>query len=231
MRSTLTSRQRWTLAPILAFGAAFLLAGCSDSSVDSNSVSNPLSAYQSTGTSTGLPTNGTTQTPGQIDSPIVSVPTPDDGRSDHGNAPLLDNWHAGWQQSECFSCHNDQSRIPDHNYADTTLCYLCHGTNGLPGFGDNIPPVIKGVQTAPTKTTAYFSWSTDEPCTCRLMIRSPEGDRLEFAVSSEYKTSHKILVEGLVADSNYTFEIVATDKNKNVTSTASLGSLAFHTAP
>lgn len=229
MQSTLTPRQRWTLAPFLAFLAAFLLAGCSDSTVDKSSVSNPLSALQAPTTSTGLPTNGQTTTPGQIDQPIVSIPVGSDGRNDHTNAPLLDNWHPGWQQGTCFSCHNDQSRIPDHSYPDTSLCYLCHGTNGLPGFGDNIPPVIKGVQSAPAKTSVFISWSTDELCTCRLIIRTKEGDRLEFPVSGEHSTSHKFTVSGLLPNTAYTFEVIATDKNNNVTSTSALGALSFST--
>ncbi|HNW35729.1 MAG TPA: fibronectin type III domain-containing protein, partial [Candidatus Ozemobacteraceae bacterium] len=166
---------------------------------------------------------------GAIDTPIVNVPTDSDGRSDHTNAPLLDNWHPGWQQADCFGCHTDQSRIPDHSYPDTSLCYLCHGTNGLPGFGDNIAPLIKGIIAHPTLNTVMINWTTDEPCISRLILRTKEGDRLEFPVSTDYATSHKYTVSGLLSNTTYTYEIVATDKNRNVTSTSSCATLSFTT--
>jgi len=97
----------WLL--LLFFAAVvFLSAGCSSSSTSSGGNLNPLGAYQ-TGTSTGsgLVVDGSTQTPGAISSPIISVPDGTGTIDGHDNAPLLDNMHPGWQQSACLSCHND----------------------------------------------------------------------------------------------------------------------------
>ncbi|MFZ2961356.1 MAG: hypothetical protein WA705_31150 [Candidatus Ozemobacteraceae bacterium] len=220
--------RRLMLLPPIAVMATVFLAGCSDSTVSKSSTVNPIAAYQQTTITTSLPTNGTTQTPGAIDTPIVSIPQGSDTTS-HTNAPLLDNLHPGWQQNACFSCHSDQSRIPDHSYADTSLCYLCHGTNGLPGFADNVPPVIKGVIAAPSANTVAISWSTDEVCTSRLIIRTKDGDRLEFPVSTEYSTSHRYTVNGLISKSTYTYEIITTDRSNNVSSTSTIGQFSFTT--
>jgi hypothetical protein len=207
-----------------------LSVGCSDSKTSTGDPVNPMAAYTTTtGSSGSLPTSGQTQEVGKIDSPIVNVPNPTDGRRDHTNAPLLDNWHPGWQQSSCFSCHTDQSRIPDHSYTDTSLCYLCHGTNGNPGFGDSTPPVIKGVVAAAVSNGVNLTWSTDEPCISRLILRTAEGDRLEFPVSVDYLTSHKYSVSGLLTSTTYTYEIIAMDKNNNTTTTATFGTLSFTT--
>ena len=209
---------------------AFMSAGCSSSSTSNTNV-NPLGAYQSTPSSTGgLLTDGTVQNPGAIDSPIISTPT--DGSSSidgHSNAPLLDNMHPGWQQADCLSCHSEASRNPDHYYTDSSLCYLCHGTNGLPGFGDNIPPIISGVVANPTSKSVLLTWKSDELCLSRLVIRTTGGDRLEFPVSMTYSTSHRYEVSGLQASTQYTYEIICTDKSGNKTTSASFGTLSFTT--
>ncbi len=204
-------------------------AGCSSSSSSSGGNVNPLGAYQGTGNSTGLITDGTVQNPGQISSPIVSVPTQPGGIDGHDNAPLLDNMHPGWQQASCLSCHNDTTRNPDHNYTDDKLCYLCHGTNGLPGFGDNIPPVISGVVTAPLANSVTINWKSDEECISRLVLKTLGGDRLEFPVSTTYKTSHKYEINGLVEKTTYNFELICTDKSGNRTTTQTFGVLSFTT--
>ena len=213
---------------VFVLAAAITSLGCSDSTNESGSTGNPLGAYQQSGTSTSLPTNGQTTGVGVIDSPIVSVPG-DGENTDHTNAPLLNNYHPGWQQGDCFGCHTDQSRIPDHSYADTSLCYLCHGTNGLPGFDDKTPPIVKGIVANTTPYSVTIRWTTDEPCISRLIVRTKQGDRLEFPVSTEYVTSHKYTVNGLLANTTYSYEIIATDKNRNVTSTASMATLNFTT--
>jgi len=218
----------WLLV-LTIVAAAFMSAGCSSSST-SNSNVNPLGAYQSTSPSTTLVTDGSIQNPGAIDSPIISTPT--DGSSSingHANAPLLDNMHPGWQQADCLSCHSDASRNPDHYYTDSSQCYLCHGTNGLPGFGDNIPPIISGVVCTPTSKSVQINWKTDELCLSRLVLRTIGGDRLEFPVSMTYSTGHKYQVSGLIAQTYYTYEIICTDKSGNQTSTATFGVLSFTT--
>ena len=221
----------WLL--LLFFAAVvFLSAGCSSSSSDSGGNLNPLGAYQpGTSTGSGLVVDGSTQTPGAISSPIISVPDGTGTINGHDNAPLLDNMHPGWQQSACLSCHNDSTMNPDHNYTDSSLCYLCHGTNGLPGFGDNIPPVIRGVVTSVNDVNATISWQTDEVCLSRLVLRTLTGERLEFPVSMTYSTSHKYEVTGLVPETRYTYEIICTDKSNNRTSTSSFGTLTFTTIP
>jgi len=223
------TRERAALLPVLALGSAFLLAGCSDSTHERSVAINPMAAYSSSTNTSGTPTNGVTQGVGAIDKPIVNIPYPSDGRSDHTNAPLLDNWHPGWQQANCLTCHTDQSRIPDHSYSDTTQCYLCHGTNGLPGFGDDVPPLIRGIVAAPAARTVSISWSTDEPCISRLIVRTQEGDRLDFPVSSEYQTSHRFVVNGLLPATKYIYEITAIDRANNTTTTSSIGQFSFNT--
>lgn len=207
----------------------FLSAGCSSSSSSSGGNLNPLGAYQTTSTTGGLPVDGSTQNPGAITSPIISIPDGTGTIDGHDNAPLLDNMHPGWQQADCLSCHNDTSRNPDHNYTDSSLCYLCHGTNGLPGFGDNIPPIISGVVTSVSDVKATISWKSDEVTLSRLVLRTLTGDRLEFPVSMSYQTSHKYDLTGLVANTVYTYEIICTDKSGNKTSSASFGTLTFTT--
>jgi hypothetical protein len=219
----------WLL--LLALTAvAFMSAGCSSSSVKSSPQVNPLSAYQETNYVGGPVTDGNTQTPGAINSPIISIPP--DGSSSidgHENAPLLDNMHPGWQQATCLACHDATTRNPDHNYTDASLCHLCHGTNGLPGFADNIPPVISSVVSSPSDNSVILSWKTDEKCLSRLVLRTVVGDRLEFPVSTSYSTNHRYEVKGLIPETSYYFELVNTDRNGNRTSSSSFGTLGFTT--
>jgi len=222
-------RARSALFFIVVTTVALISVGCSDSTGNSTNIINPVASDQTSSTVTGVVTTGETQGVGSIDTPIVTVPTGSDGITDHTNAPLLDNTHPGWQQTTCLSCHTDQSRIPDHSYADTSLCYLCHGTNGCPGFGDNIAPVIKGIVTSPTQNSVYITWTTDEACISRLILRTDAGDKLEFPVSSEYKQSHKYTVTGLLPSQTYGYEIIAIDKSNNKTTTATFGHLSFTT--
>ncbi len=229
MKTIKSMRRQSPVFILVAAVAAIILAGCADSRVDNPSAVNPLAAYQPDSGKSGLPTNGQTQGVGKIDNPIVNIPYPTDGRKDHTNAPLLDNFHPGWQQDNCFGCHTDQSRIPDHSYPDTTNCYLCHGTNGLPGFGDATPPVIRGIVAAPTGDSVTVSWPTDEPSMTRLILKTKEGDRMEFPVSVDYNINHRYTVNGLLRSTTYTYEIVAMDKNSNKSTTTTIGVLSFTT--
>ncbi len=213
----------------LLVAVTMLTAGCSSSSSDSGGNVNPLGAYQTTNGTGGLATDGVVQNPGQITTPIVTVPTGGSGVNGHDNAPLLDNMHPGWQQASCLSCHNDTTRNPDHNYTDDRQCYLCHGTNGLPGFGDTIPPIISGVVATPLSTSVTITWKSDEECISRLVLKTVGGDRLEFPVSTTYKTSHKYEINGLLASTRYTYELICTDKSSNRTTTATFGVLSFTT--
>ena len=217
----------WLALSIVALATVFSV-GCSSSKSNSGATSNPLGAYEINGGSSGIPESvidGSTQTPGKPSSPIISVPgdgnTPIEG---HDNAPLLDNSHAGWQQSSCLTCHNGSTNNPDHNYTDDTLCYLCHGTNGLPGFNDTTPPVLSGVAVNPTDSSVTISWKSDEGCLSRLVLKTIEGDRMEFPVSTTYTTSHKYTVNGLQSGTTYYYELVCTDKSGNKTSSSSFSS-------
>jgi hypothetical protein len=218
----------WLLLLVLTAVSLFS-AGCSSSSSSSGGNLNPMGAYQTTTPTGGLPVDGTVQNPGQINSPIVTIPTDGSGVNGHDNAPLLDNMHPGWQQASCLTCHNDTSRNPDHNYTDSSMCYLCHGTNGLPGFGDTIPPVLSGVVCTPTDKSAIITWKSDEECISRIVLRTLSGDRLEFPVSTTYKTSHRYEFLGLVAKTYYTYELICTDKSGNKTTSATFGTLSFTT--
>lgn len=211
--------------------STFFSLGCSSSRSHSGATTNPLAAYEvssgssqsSSGTVIG---DGNTVTPGSLVTPVISVT--EDGSSfidGHDNAPLLDNKHAGWQQSNCLTCHNDTTHNPDHNYSDDTLCYLCHGTNGLPGLSDSTPPVLTSVVVSPTENSVTISWKSDEPCVSRLIIKTEAGDKMEFPVSSTYTTSHKRSVSGLQSGTTYYYELICTDKSGNKTSTSSFSSV------
>lgn len=218
----------WLLLVFLT-AVVFFSAGCSSSSNSSGGNLNPLGAYQVTNPVGGLPVDGTIKNPGQLDAPIITIPPDGSGVNGHDNAPLLDNMHPGWQQAACLTCHNDTSRNPDHNYTDSSMCYLCHGTNGLPGFGDIIPPILSGVVCSQQDVSAIISWKTDEACISRIVLRTLGGDRLEFPVSMAYKTSHRYEFVGLVPESYYTYEIICTDKSGNRTTSATFGVLSFTT--
>lgn len=220
--------------PVLVFSLAALFSvGCSSSKSNSDANLNPLGAYITTSsdTSSGTVIDGSTIVPGSNHSPIISVPQ--DGSSSingHDNAPLLTNTHAGWQQSSCLSCHNEQTTNPDHNYNDNSLCCSCHGTNGLPGFADSIPPVLSGVVVSPTANSVTITWKSDEDCISRLVLKTSAGDKMEFPVSTTYKTSHKYTVNGLQPSTFYTYELICTDKCGNKTTTSSFStSLQFQT--
>ncbi len=218
----------WLLLVFL-MAVSLFSAGCSSSSSDSGASVNPLGAYQTVDSVGGLPVDGAIKNPGAIDKPIITLPIPGTGIDGHDNAPLLDNMHPGWQQASCLTCHNETSRNPDHNYTDSSMCYLCHGTNGLPGFGDTIPPVISGVVVTPTHNSVTIIWKTDEETISRLVLRTTAGDRLEFPVSTTYSTGHRYEMSGLLSSTIYTYELIATDKSGNKTSSATFGTLNFTT--
>lgn len=235
MKSFTSYRMQSWLPIILAIIAAVFSVGCTSSRSSSNATSNPLAAYDTvTGTSTTTNSvigDGTTITPGSLNSPVITVP--EDGSTSingHDNAPLLDNTHPGWQQSNCLSCHNDTTNNPDHNYSDDSLCYLCHGTNGMPGMSDSTPPVLSSVVVSPNENTVTISWKSDENCVSRLILKTTEGDKIEFPVSTTYTTSHKRTISGLQYATTYYYELVCTDKSGNKTSTSSFSSnLMFQT--
>ena len=230
MKSYRQLRENSWLLLLMLTAVAFMSAGCSSSSVGSSTAVNPLGAYQEAEKEVGVPTDGTVTNPGSIDSPIITTPTDGSGSIDgHTNAPLLDNMHPGWQQSSCLSCHDDTSRNPDHNYTDSSMCYLCHGTNGLPGFADNIPPIISSVVTTPQDNSVKINWITDEDCLSRMVLRTTGGDRMEFPVSVSYTTRHSYDVSGLQPETTYSFELICTDKQGNKTTTSSFGVLTFTT--
>lgn len=188
-----------------------------------------MGAYQPDDSEGGSATDGVITNPGSIDKPIVTTPPDGDTIDGHDDAPLLNNMHPGWQQESCLNCHNDTTRNPDHNYTDVSLCYLCHGENGLPGFADNTSPVISGVSRMVTDKTCNIVWNTNEPCLARLVLRTLSGDRLEFPVSSEYITSHRHELSGLTPNTVYLYEIIVTDKSGNRTTSANFGELSFTT--
>ena len=215
---------------------ALFSVGCKSSRSDSGATTNPLAAYTTTnetntysGTIIG---DGSTMVPGSLNTPVITIP---DGEASsingHDNAPLLDNKHPSWLQTDCLTCHNDTTNNPDHNYNDDSLCYLCHGTNGLAGITDTVPPVLSSVVVSPTHNSVTISWKSDENCTSRLVIKTTEGDRMEFPVSTSYSTSHKRTVTGLQSSTTYYYELSCVDKSGNKTSSSSFTSvLSFITA-
>lgn len=232
----------WLPICMLALVAMFSV-GCTSSRSRSEHIENPLAAYNTStdstvSTSTTSTTSstvigdGSTMVPGSLITPVISVP--EDGSTGiegHDNAPLLDNKHPGWQQSSCLTCHNDTTHNPDHNYSDDSLCYLCHGTNGLPGLADTTPPVLTSVVVSPTYNSVTITWKSDEECVSRLVLKTTAGDKMEFPVSSSYTTSHKKTINGLQESTSYYYELVCTDKSGNKTSTSSFSSVLLFQTP
>lgn len=236
MKSFSRFREHPLLAICLIAIVALFSVGCKSSRSDSGATTNPLAAYEVSNSGVNSATgnvigDGSTIVPGSLNSPVISVP--EEGStsiSGHDNAPLLDNKHPGWQQSNCLTCHNDTTNNPDHSYNDDSLCYLCHGTNGLPGISDSVPPVLSGVVVSPTDSSVTISWKSDEDCTSRLVIKTTEGDKMEFPVSTSYSSSHKKTVTGLQSSTTYYYELVCVDKSGNKTSSSSFSSvLSFQT--
>lgn len=229
MKSFARFREHPWLPFCIVLLATLLSVGCTSSRSDSGANTNPLAAYDtgnSSNADSGTVINGSTIPPGSLNQPIITIPSDGSTSVDgHSNAPLLTNSHPGWQQANCFSCHNNSSNNPDHNYSDESLCYLCHGTNGLPGFQDTTPPVISGVVVNPTDKTVTISWKSDEDCVSRLILKTVAGDKMEFPVSTTYKTSHKYTVSGLQSSTTYYYELICADKSGNKTSTSSFSSL------
>jgi hypothetical protein len=229
----LTRWHQWLFLTV-AFVVAIISVGCSSNGISSGGNTNPLGAYQSTNTggtsSSGGVIDGGVTNPGAITSPIVTVPDNGGSVNGHDNAPLLDNYHPGWQQSSCLSCHYETSKNPDHNYTDDTSCYLCHGTNGLPGFGDTIPPIISKVSVTAQETSVKIQWNTDEDCVSRIVVKTTGGDRFEYPVSTVYQMSHNYTISGLQPSTTYYYEIICSDKSNNQTTTSSFGSLSFQTS-
>ena len=236
MKSLAPLREHPWLATFVVALATVFSVGCSSSRSDSNATTNPLAAYETTNGGSlevsGTVINGTTVVPGSLTSPVITIT--DDGSTSiegHDNAPLLTNMHAGWQQSSCLTCHNETTNNPDHNYSDDSLCYLCHGTNGLPGLNDSTPPVLSNLSANPTYNSVTITWKSDEDCVSRLILKTAEGDRMEFPVSTSYTTSHKYTVSGLQSNTTYFFEVNCTDKSGNKTSSSSFSSsMTFKTS-
>jgi hypothetical protein len=236
MKSFARFRVHHLLTICLIAVVALFSVGCKSSRSNSGATANPLAAYTTTnepntysGTIIG---DGSTMVPGSLNTPVITVP---DGEASsingHDNAPLLDNKHPGWLQTDCLTCHNDTTNNPDHNYNDDSLCYLCHGTNGLAGMTDTVPPVLSGVVVSPTHNSVTISWKSDENCTSRLVIKTIEGDKMEFPVSTSYSTSHKRTVTGLQSSTTYYYELSCVDKSGNKTSSSSFSSvLSFITS-
>ena len=228
----------WLPICMLALVAMFSV-GCTSSRSRSEHIENPLAAYNtstdttsSTSTTSTVIGDGSTMVPGSLITPVISVPEDGStGINGHDNAPLLDNKHPGWQQGSCLTCHNDTTNNPDHNYSDDSLCYLCHGTNGLPGLADTTPPVLSSVVVSPTYNSVTITWKSDEECVSRLVLKTTAGDKMEFPVSSSYTTSHKKTVNGLQESTSYYYELVCTDKSGNKTSTSSFSSVLLFQTP
>lgn len=212
---------------LLAFVVAVISVGCQNDGEGTNSAGNinPLAAYQqtTTGTSTGVSViDGSVTNPGAISQPIITVSDSGTSIDGHSNAPLLDNMHPGWQQPNCFDCHNSTSKNPEHNYTSVTLCKQCHGENGLPGLADVTPPVISGITPSVNTNSIKFTWKTDEECVSSLVLRTFEGDKLTFPASQDYSTSHSVEVSGLQPGTTYYYEIICSDKCKNKTSSSTI---------
>lgn len=86
---------------------------------------------------------------------------------------------------------------------------------------DNVPPVVSNVSVVATSSTsAYITWTTDEPARGKIAygLTASYGDTT-YADTSLH-TSHAVAIGGLNPSSTYHFSILATDYAGNVGTTS-----------
>lgn len=93
--------------------------------------------------------------------------------------------------------------------------------------GDTVGPVISNVLVSNiTATTATITWSTDEPASRTLSHGTTTAYASGDFTDNAYRTSHSQNVTGLLEDTDYHFQILATDNSGNATTS---GDFTFST--
>ena len=81
---------------------------------------------------------------------------------------------------------------------------------------DTTPPVISGETATPTSDAVAFSWSTDEPTTGEVAYGRTSGLELGTLSSPLLRLDHAVDFVGLQPDTEYFWQITATDEPGNV---------------
>ncbi len=85
---------------------------------------------------------------------------------------------------------------------------------------DTFPPKISGVEFDPAYSEAVITWTTDKPTDALVRFGESRGDDsflTKSAYSSEFGTSHELVMTGLAPDRRYFFQVVSRDAAGNVT--------------
>jgi hypothetical protein len=69
------------------------------------------------------------------------------------------------------------------------------------------PPVISNVAVHPRDTTAWIAWNTDEPATSQVEYGSSPALGMSTPQTSEYVTSHSVLISGLSPGTDYYYKV------------------------
>ncbi|MCC6398109.1 MAG: hypothetical protein IT282_13935, partial [Bacteroidetes bacterium] len=85
---------------------------------------------------------------------------------------------------------------------------------------DVIPPVISGIASEPGPTSAYITWTTDEPATRRVAygLTTSYGDTAE--VGGELSLTHGVPITGLNPSATYHYMILSADNDGNLGTSA-----------
>jgi subtilisin family serine protease/chitodextrinase len=124
-----------------------------------------------------------------------------------------------------LDCHYDLSFVPPavSGFAENSQHdYLVNGDSNLDlelVIDDQTPAknVVSPYVRYLTDNTATIEWMTDEATTGSVEIAN-----VGIFVSDNLRTFHSVAVTGLVASSEYTAEVVSTDRQGNLSNTASL---------
>lgn len=103
---------------------------------------------------------------------------------------------------------------------DTSLVRRAFFPDGNTGGSDTTPPVISAVQTTNIgANSATITWSTDELATSQVDY----GTTTSYGsteLSSNYTTSHSIILSGLTANTTYNYQVSSTDGASNTSSSS-----------
>jgi hypothetical protein len=84
-----------------------------------------------------------------------------------------------------------------------------------PPPGDNVAPVISGIRTNASATTAVVSWSTDEAASGAVDYGPTTAYGSGSVLQSNPGTTHQVTLTGLQANSTYHYRVTATDASGN----------------
>jgi hypothetical protein len=86
------------------------------------------------------------------------------------------------------------------------------------GVSDTTGPVITGLEVVSSSTTAFVTWTTDEPANSVVEYKTTPGGSYTGTVNSGgVRTSHGVLLTGLNASTSYFYRVSSTDAFGNRT--------------